>query len=451
MTKHNILLIEENHSERVELNSVLENWGYSVFSAHDGNDAIDKLKNENIRFIIASHETPGLSPVDFLTNTKLQNKETQILFLSSNPSVSDAVDVMKEGALDYIVKPIDHDQLRLFVEKVFHEESLVEKSRKGKKNKKTEIVTKNKDMARLLDLTKQIANSSASVLIQGESGTGKELFARYIHEYSKRSKAPFIALNCAALPETLLESELFGHEKGAFTGAVSRKPGKFELADGGTLLLDEVTEMQIHLQSKLLRVLQEQEVDRLGGLNSIKVDVRVVATTNRDVLESIKKGEFREDLYYRLNVVPIKIPSLRHRIDDVEILADYFIDKYNKLDGRSVRNLTKEALLKLKSLSFNGNVREMENLIHRAILLSDGEIIKETDLLLDNAPPVSETATETSQPSQGMAPGSLKEVEKKMIFTTLDKTEGNRTHAAKILGISVRTLRNKLNEYKEKK
>jgi two-component system response regulator FlrC len=306
-------------------------------------------------------------------------------------------------------------------------------------------------MLKLLELARQVADSRASVLIQGESGTGKELIARYIHENSSRKQGPFVAVNCAALPETLLESELFGHEKGAFTGAVSSKPGKFELADGGTILLDEVTEMPLHLQSKFLRVLQEREIDRVGGRRPIAVDIRVVATTNRDMKETIEKKEFREDLYYRLNVIPLRLPSLRERAGDIPVLARHFIEKYNDLDARSVKDLADSAIHKILSLPLRGNVRELENLIERAVLLCDGETIRADDLLCDDVPTQGSAGETAPTVASGGELGSrqLKDVEKNLIFQTLDETNGNRTHAAKILGISVRTLRNKLNEYKE--
>ena len=315
----------------------------------------------------------------------------------------------------------------------------------------TDIVTNNQSVLNMLDVAKRVADSTASVFIQGESGTGKELLARYIHENSSRSKKAFIAVNCAALPETLLESELFGHEKGAFTGAVSKKPGKFELADGGTILLDEVTEMQFHLQSKLLRIIQEREIDRVGGTHPVKVDIRIICTSNRNIISLIEKGEFREDLYYRLNTIPLTIPPLRKRQDDIALLSHYFIKKYNEIDGRNVKTLTEGALKTLENQYFKGNVRELENIIQRAILFSDGAEITENDLLLDNNLTGPAIGSSSNQPEAGdeFVPGPLKEIEKKMIFQTLDKTEGNRTHAAKILGISVRTLRSKLNEYKE--
>ena len=259
-----------------------------------------------------------------------------------------------------------------------------------------------------------------------------------------------MAVNCAALPETLLESELFGHEKGSFTGAISQKPGKFELADKGTILLDEITEMQLHLQSKLLRIIQEHEVDRVGGLKPVKIDVRIIATSNRNISQAIKEGKFREDLYFRLNTIPLTIPPLRNRPEDIEPLALFLINKYNRVDGRNVKTLTKPALDILKNLRFNGNVRELENIIQRAVLLSDGQTIQEKDLFLENQEPAgSNLPGKTEEAAVKVMVEPLKEIEKKMIFQTLDQTKGNRTHAAKILGISVRTLRNKLNEYRE--
>jgi two-component system response regulator FlrC len=277
------------------------------------------------------------------------------------------------------------------------------------------------------------------------------LIARYVHENSGRRQGPFVAVNCAALPESLLESELFGHEKGAFTGAVASKPGKFELAGGGTILLDEITEMPLHLQSKFLRVLQEREVDRVGGCRPVPVDIRVIATTNRDMKETIEKKEFREDLYYRLNVIPIRLPSLRRRSGDIPVLARHFIEKYNNLDGRSVKDLAPPALARIMSLPLKGNVRELENIIERAVLLCDGNVIRPEDLFCDDALAGGDSGETPGVEASTGASGSrqLKDVEKNLILQTLDETNGNRTHAAKILGISVRTLRNKLNEYKD--
>jgi two-component system response regulator FlrC len=369
---------------------------------------------------------------------------------------------MKTGALDFLIKPVAPEQLRVYVQKAFALPADKETGTdafpgeaEGAIEKHT-IVTRDRRMLRLLKLAEQVADSQASVLIQGESGTGKELFARFIHQKSKRCGGPFVAVNCAALPESLLESELFGYEKGAFTGALSKKPGKFELADNGTILLDEITEMQLHLQAKLLRVIQEHEVDRIGGLKPVTVNVRVIATTNRDIRETIQNGDFREDLYYRLNIIPLKIPALRERGEDKALLAEHFITKYNAIDGRDVKGLTKKALQYLEGLSLKGNVRELENIIRRAVLLSSGEWIEAEDLsfeeILEDPPEErlepSGSAKDAEMNSDFIA-GSLKEIEQRAIMHTLNQTDGNRTHAANVLGISVRTLRNKLNEYKK--
>jgi len=292
------------------------------------------------------------------------------------------------------------------------------------------IITKNSEMNRLLEEARDIADSQASIFIQGESGTGKELFARYIHYNSNRKDKSFVAINCSALPETLLESELFGHEKGSFTGALFRKKGKFEIANLGTILLDEISEMDIQLQSKLLRVLQEREIDRVGGISPISVDVRVIATTNMDIKKQIKDGKFREDLFYRLNVIPFHLPPLRERKDDIPLLANYFIEKYNRIDKRTVKGLTEEATQVLMSMPWKVNVRELENIIERAILMCKGDFIDTKDLFMNEKNKETQETKYTFMPTV-----SLKEMEEKVIFHALDQTNGNRTHAAEILGI----------------
>jgi DNA-binding NtrC family response regulator len=449
MSNQHILIVDQSHKDRIALSKPLEDWGYHVTTVPDGYLALKKIKSETYRLVITNFEIQGLTGPELFQQARTENETLEFLFLSGNASVENAVAMIKAGALDFIVKPVDTAQIRLIIKNVFESDG----NRHGatpQKQKTTRIVTGDDTMKRLLDLTKQVSDSKASILIQGESGTGKELFARFVHENSPRRDGPFIAINCGALPESLLESELFGHEKGAFTGAVSRKPGKFELADGGTLLLDEITEMAFHLQSKLLRVLQENEIDRVGGLHPIPIDIRVIATTNRDIKEAIDKENFREDLFYRLNVIPIKIPPLRSRKGDIPMLARHFIEKYNEIDRRNVKSLTNEAAEKLARLPFHGNVRELENIMERAILLSDGERIQPQDLLLDEDFDYDAVGSEgvDNLPSEMMT-GPLKTVEKKLIFRTLDQTNGNRTHAAKMLGISVRTLRNKLNEYRD--
>jgi two-component system response regulator FlrC len=295
----------------------------------------------------------------------------------------------------------------------------------------------------ILHLGGKVAQSKATVLIQGESGTGKELLARYIHEQSQRNRAPFVAVNCASLPETLLESELFGHEKGAFTGAIARKIGKFELAHRGTILLDEISEMNTFLQAKILRILQENEVDRIGGSHPIPIDVRVIATTNRDLAAWVERGEFREDLYYRLNVINLTLPPLRERPADIELLAHHFLGKFAAENGRPARAISERAMAWLKVQEWRGNVRELKNSLERAVLVSSQHTL---DLADFSASPG--LAKEPDSGGMEIPSLCLKDMEQKLISKALEKTQGNRTHAAKILGISIRTLRNKLNEYK---
>jgi len=392
-------------------------------------------------------------------------------------TVETAVEAMKHGAFDYIKKPIDFDSFLFLVERALafkgHTGSMVPleeaKSIKGRVTETSkEIVTQNQEMGSLLDVSQNIAKSKATVLIQSESGTGKELLAHFIHDNSERVGKPFVAVNCAALPDTLLESELFGYKKGAFTGANQDHRGKFEQAHTGTILLDEISEMAMPLQAKLLRVLQEHEIDKVGGKEPIQVDVRVVATTNRSMLEMVESGKFREDLYFRLNVIPLALPALRERMDDLPILVEHFLDKHARLNKRERPAVSPETMAILKDYRWRGNVRELENVVERALLLCDGKEIKPHNLLMHSqmgkqsinqdlaratsVQPASETAAATPESKEsalGIEVGmSMKEAEKKLIFETLRETGGNRTKAAKILGISIRTLRNKLNEYR---
>ncbi|MBF0376023.1 MAG: sigma-54-dependent Fis family transcriptional regulator [Desulfamplus sp.] len=507
MAEQRVLIIGNNFRERMEMTRSLEDIGYKVDSIQDGSNAISSIdnnkaanklgsdinnigKDKDYLLIIADIDTPAFSPLNFLKKSKDIKPFTEIIFISERPLVEEAVTLMKHGAFDFFIKPISFEQVELSLKRLLSKRKTSQhkndnignqdnelnrdggvKGDRGTKNSNNkpsasvEIITADRGMQRLLNMAKRVADSTASVLIQGESGTGKELVARFIHQNSKRSNMPFVALNCAALPENLLESELFGHEKGAFTGAITRKEGKFELANNGTLFLDEITEMQYHLQAKLLRVVQEKTVDRLGGREPVEVDVRIVASTNRDIKESIQNGEFREDLYHRLNTIPLTIPPLRQRTGDLKLLCDYFIKKYSIIDARDVKGMTPEAYRLLSLQKFTGNVRELQNMIHRAVLLAEGELIEPQDLLMEDMPDDNiediniNDLNETLQdiPKHGknieelLESGSLRDIEEKVIYSTLDRTDGNRTHAAKLLGISVRTLRNKLNEYKEKK
>lgn len=452
MPGHRIFIILENPKERMEYVRFFEDLGFLVDAVPDGSDALSYLLTKKTDMVIADVATPGFSAIDFLKKMNAAKLSCQTILLAEDPVVEHAVNLMKLGALDYLVKPVEMEQLKLSSKRALAALKQKETFKQvlPLRRKKVKIIAKDKGIQKLLTLASRVANSSASVLVQGESGTGKELFAKFLHEKSGRCDRPFIAVNCAALPENLLESELFGHEKGSFTGAISRKTGKFELAHKGTLFLDEITEMQFHLQSKLLRVLQEKVVDRVGGTEPVDVDVRVIATTNRDAKQAVENGDFREDLFYRLNTIPLVIPPLRDRRGDIEILCKFFIQKYCKIDDRHVKGMTKQAISLLNRHPFSGNVRELENIIHRAVLLADSDLIEPCDLLIDDTIESKHDLLDASMDqASGTEPSSIKEMEQKMIFKTLDKTEGNRTHAAKILGISVRTLRNKLHEYKD--
>lgn len=353
-----------------------------------------------------------------------------------------AVSAIKAGAKEYIPLPPEPDLIAAIMEAVTEENNTV--------------IHQAESMKALLGMADQIAPSDASVLITGESGTGKEVIARYVQGKSKRSDKPFISVNCAAIPENLLESELFGHEKGAFTGAVSRRIGKFEEADGGTLLLDEISEMDARLQAKLLRAIQEREIDRVGGTKTVKVDIRILATSNRNLQESVQKGEFREDLFFRLNVINLQIPSLRHRMEDVPLLGEFFVAKYSEANALPPRPLSEGAKQKMAEYHWPGNVRELENTMHRAVLMASGNEIGAEAILLSTSlkPPASapsnsaeeEDMTDEARRNEQVG-RTVASVEKELILDTLDYCLGNRTHAANILGISIRTLRNKLKQY----
>lgn len=344
-----------------------------------------------------------------------------------------AVKAIKAGAKEYVPLPPDPDLIAAVLEAVTQESNVV--------------IFADERMGQLLQMAEQVAPSDASVMITGGSGTGKEMIAKFLHMKSKRKSGRFVAVNCAAIPEQLLESELFGHEKGAFTGAIARRLGKFEEANGGTLLLDEISEMDIRLQAKLLRAIQEREIDRVGGNNPVKIDVRILATSNRDMVQTVKDGLFREDLWFRLNVITLSIPSLHERPADILVLADHFAQKYSEANGVALKTISDEAKTMLKNHSWPGNVRELENTIHRAVLLAKGDEIDRDAVLLTG----SEAATQSQMgnTAEAMVGRTVAEVERELIIDTVGHCLGNRTHAANILGISIRTLRNKLKQYSE--
>ncbi|RZB34901.1 MAG: hypothetical protein SRB1_00669 [Desulfobacteraceae bacterium Eth-SRB1] len=454
MKTKTILIVDDEPSMRIALSESLKSCGYKVEVSGSGADALEKFQEDKFEVVITDIRMPGMSGMDVLRGIKKISSKTPVIVITAYGTVNTAVEAMKEGAADFIMKPFSIDHLELLVKKVVAEkqgkrEGKSKHNLKGCLSRKKTIITEDKKMLALLELLKGVSGSKSSVLIQGESGTGKELIARYIHLHSGRADMPFVAVNCAAIPYNLLESEMFGHEKGAFTGASRMRLGKFELAGGGTLLLDEISEMDVQLQAKLLRVIQESEIDRLGGKASVPVDVRIIATTNADLKKYIKDKKFREDLYYRLNVVPVNIPPLRERKGDMPLLCGHFLEKYSRLGKTAKPVLSKEVEQLLESYNWPGNVRELENVIERAVLLSGGERILPEHLYLEKEGESRRQPVEASLKLVASEDTTLKEMEKKLIFKTLEKAEGNRTRASEVLGISVRTIRNKLNGYKQ--
>jgi len=446
MGERPILVIDDEAGMRAAIRETLIRVGYDVTTASNGFEAISKLKENSFHLVLTDMKMPRMNGLEVLRKVKKQIPHLPVIMITAYGTIDTAVEAMKEGAFDYIIKPFSTEKLESVVNKALlniDQKSLPQRDfSQIKINQKKEIVTKNKKMLEILEIAEEISKSNSTVMIQGESGTGKELLAYYIHKSSQRRDKPFIAINCAALPEGLLESELFGHEKGSFTGAIARKIGKFELANDGTILLDEISEMEHQLQAKLLRVLQEYEIDRVGGRIPIPIDIRIISTTNKDLKEEVKKGNFREDLFYRLNVIPLMIPPLRERKGDISILADHFLKKYSKRNGKKTSRISEETIDLLKKYYWKGNVRELENVIERAVVLCDGDVILPKNLFMNEE-------FDNEESISVRAGVSLREMEKQLIFKTLDEVGGNRTHAAKILGISIRTLRNKLNEYKE--
>jgi DNA-binding NtrC family response regulator len=450
-----IVIADDDPTMRSALGEVLHSAGYSATVFPSGEEAERYLKQHAADLVVSDVRMPGVGGLELLK--RFQN--IPFIMISGFATVPEAVEAMKIGAYDFVVKPFSYRELIPLVESALSRLNVNEPTQ----DESGEIITAHPRMHSLLEFARQVAKSHASILIQGESGTGKELLARYIHAHSRRNFGAFVGVNCAALPEGLLESELFGHERGAFTGAVGSKPGKFELAHGGTLLLDEISEMPLALQAKLLRVLQEREVDRLGGKKPLPIDIRVISATNRDLRQMIRTGTFREDLFYRLNVVPLRLFPLRERTDDIEPLARSFFSKR----GYSGAALTPTALHQLKQYSWRGNVRELFNVLERAAIVAQGGMIASEHLLLEEesgqrndagvtglASNESLTGTRVGAldasriPQVANASLSVKEMEEQLIFETLKKVDGNRTQAAKLLGISVRTLRNKLKQYR---
>ena len=454
-----VLIVDDDPQMLIAMSEAVKRAALTVTTASNGIQALEILRDAQFRIVLTDLRMPGITGLDVLREVKATSPRSQVILVTAHGSVNNAVEAMKMGAFDYLPKPFALDDLNDVVQRALRKnESFLAR---GNSHANCPVITQNPDMLATLDLAEQAAKGRATMLIQAESGTGKELLARWIHQSSPRSQGPYVAVNCAALPENLLEAELFGHEKGAFTGAIAQKLGKFELANTGTILLDEIGEMVPLLQAKLLRVLQEQEVDRIGGRKPVPVDIRVIATTNKNLKALVRSGSFREDLYYRLNVIPLTIPPLRSRKEDIPLLARHFCEMYGARETGRKMDLAPETIDLLLLRDWPGNIRELENVIHRGATLAADSIIYPKDLFLDreslyrDASQPSLKVTEESAPSLApegldLKPGlSVSEMEKKLIHITLERTSGNRTRAADLLGISLRTLRNKLREYRQ--
>jgi two-component system response regulator AtoC len=446
-----ILVVDDEPSLRKVLSAHLSREGYDVDTADDGAAAIARLSDQPFHLVVSDLKMPVVDGMDLLRWVKANQPGLPVILITAHGTVDSAVQALKDGAFDYVSKPFDRDELLGVVAKALATERAA--ARRVQPDPAVPpsrpLVGQAPAIRAVLQLVDKVAPSPTTVLITGESGTGKELVARAIHEGSPRRAQPFIQINCGAIPENLFEAELFGYEKGAFTGAVTSKPGRFELAHGGTLFLDEVGELPRDMQVKILRVLQERQIDRVGGLKSIDVDVRVVAATNRDLADAVRAGTFREDLFYRLNVVPLRLPPLRERVDDVPLLVEHFLARFNDRLDKQIRSVAPDALATLLSWRWPGNVRELENLMERTVLLADGDVITAADLVgLGPAPPPS-----TDPPEHGEL--DLKEyvrvhtakLERARIRAILEAMDGNVTRAAQRLGISRKSLQTKMKEY----
>jgi len=447
-----ILVVDDDPSHLTVLKTIIKSWGYTVSSTDDGTHAVESVKERPFDLILMDVRMAQMSGIEALKKIKDYNPAIPILIMTAYSSVDSAVEALKAGAYDYLTKPLDFEVLKLTLERALEHTGLKEENKylKDKLSADYElknIIGKSRSMKEMIDMLAMIAPSEATVLITGESGTGKELVAKSIHHNSNRKGHPLIVVNCAALTETLLESELFGHEKGAFTGADKRREGRFMKANRGTIFLDEIGETSPKMQAKLLRVIQEREIQRVGGEETLSVDVRILAATNRNLEADIIEGKFREDLYYRLNVVALNVPPLRDRQDDIPLLAQHFLAKYAEKNRKQVRDFSPLAMDMLLKYEWPGNVRELENTIERAVILLPGEHITEKELPSNITESYSKNRGWVEQPKPLAANRPLEEIEKEAILATLEAAGGNKSETARRLRINRKTLHKKLKDY----
>ena len=449
-----ILVVEDKESMAAMLKETLEAEGYKVIPARDAAKGIKYLKDGKIDLVLTDLKLPDKNGIDVLKASKEENNLTPVIVMTAFGSVEAAVSAMKEGAFDFITKPFDTDHLIILIKRALETQRLVTENILLKEEVSSRfglpgIIGKSRNIVDVAQIVQKVAATKTTVLILGESGTGKELFARAIHNLSSRKHYPFVPINCAAIPKALLESELFGHEKGSFTGADARKMGKFELADKGTIFLDEIGDMDLSIQAKLLRAIEEGEIERVGAITSITLDVRIVAASNKDLEKAVEEKKFREDLFYRLNVFPVRVPPLRERKEDIPLLVEYFINKYCNEMKTPVKSVSKEALDILMGYHWKGNVRELENTIERAVILCDGDVITPDHFVLSkevvSGPVTAFSSTEGTLES--VAKEALRTAETKRISSALHETRGNKSKAAEILQVSYKTLLTKIKEY----
>ena len=449
-TGERVLIVEDDPSTRTGLAELVQAWGFITDEAADGEEALRKVTTFRPAIIVSDLVMPRMGGRELLRALRDQLSDITFILLTAQGTVESAVEAIKDGAYDYLSKPVEPQRLRILLEKAVERQATLREVRTLRRQLRESgsfgrIIGNSPGIRTVYRIIEQAAPTNASVLISGESGTGKELIAQTIHELSPRQAFPFVAINCAAIPETLLESEIFGHEKGAFTGAHDRRTGVFELAHGGTLFLDEIAEMQPATQVKLLRVLQERTFRRLGGRQEQSVDVRVIAATNVNPLEAARNGKLREDLYYRLNVFNIELPPLRERREDIPLLVQSFLNEFNRANNKAVRAVDQEAMYVLEHYPWPGNIRELRNVIERATILAEGDFIE-----VKHLPPTLVAKGEETVPSITLTPGTtVDEAERQLILLTLEHCRNNKTRAAEVLGISLKTLHNKLNRMKE--